>query len=79
MNKRTVAAAVLTIGMVALTACSSENAGSETDMETITIGSVHPLSGNLAGVGGLMNDGAKMAVEDINAAGGIASLDGAQL
>ena len=79
MNKRTVAAAVLTIGMVALTACSSEDAGSETDVDTITIGSDHPLSGNLAGVGGLMNDGAKMAVEDINAAGGIASLDGAQL
>lgn len=45
----------------------------------ITIGSVHPLTGGLAGVGGLMNNGAQMAIDDINEAGGIEALDGAQL
>jgi branched-chain amino acid transport system substrate-binding protein len=40
---------------------------------------VHPLTGALAGAGGLMNDGAKLAVADINAAGGIKSLGGAKL
>ena len=47
--------------------------------QTITIGSVHPLTGALAGAGGLMNDGAKLAVADVNAAGGIKSMGGAKL
>ena len=47
--------------------------------QTITIGSVHPLTGALAGAGGLMNDGAKLAVADVNTAGGIKSMGGAKL
>ena len=49
------------------------------DSGPITIGSIHPTSGALAGVGSLMDDGAKMAVDDINKAGGIKSLDGRKL
>lgn len=45
----------------------------------VLIGSIHPLTGGLAGAGSRMDNGAKMAVEEINAAGGIASLGGAPL
>lgn len=63
---------------LALASCgdSGDSAGAG---DEITIGSVHPLTGGLAGVGGLMNDGAQMAVDDINAGGGIEALDGATL
>src|SRR5215218_8757036 len=47
--------------------------------ETITIGSLHPLSGSAAADGQQMDNGAKLAVDAINKAGGIKSLDGAQL
>jgi len=47
--------------------------------ETIKIGSLHPLSGAAAADGQQMDNGAKLAVEAINEAGGIKSLDGAQL
>ena len=47
--------------------------------ETITIGSLHPLSGAAAADGQQMDNGAQLAVEAINEAGGIESLDGAQL
>lgn len=45
----------------------------------VKIGSIHPLTGGLAGAGSRMDNAAKMAVEEINAAGGIASLGGALL
>jgi branched-chain amino acid transport system substrate-binding protein len=47
--------------------------------ETITIGSLHPLSGAAAADGQQMDNGAKLAIEAINEAGGIEALDGAQL
>ena len=47
--------------------------------ETIKIASLHPLSGAAAADGQQMDNGAKLAVEAINAAGGIKSLDGAKL
>jgi branched-chain amino acid transport system substrate-binding protein len=47
--------------------------------ETITIGSLHPLSGAAAADGQQMDNGAKLAIDAINEAGGIESLDGAQL
>jgi len=56
---------------------SSDTGGGSVD--SVTIGSIHPLSGPLAGVGTLMDKAAKMAAEDINAKGGIKSLDGAKL
>ncbi len=63
---------------LALASCGDSGDSADGGGE-ITIGSVHPLTGGLAGVGGLMNDGAQMAIDDINADGGIESLDGATL
>jgi branched-chain amino acid transport system substrate-binding protein len=47
--------------------------------DTITIGSLHPLSGSSAADGQQMDNGAKLAVDAINKAGGIKALDGAKL
>lgn len=47
--------------------------------ETIKIGSLHPLSGAAAADGQQMDNGAKLAVEAINAAGGIKAMGGAKL
>ena len=74
MHKLSLAAVGLTSAL-ALAACSSY----EPAEDEVVIGSVHPLSGALAGQGGMMNDGAQLAVDDINAAGGIESLGGDQL
>ncbi|MDH6238108.1 ABC transporter substrate-binding protein [Cryobacterium sp. CG_9.6] len=79
MTKRILSAAAIVVAMFGVTACSTGGGDTASAADTIMIGSVHPLSGGLAGVGGLMNDGAKLAIEDINAAGGIESLDGALL
>jgi branched-chain amino acid transport system substrate-binding protein len=46
---------------------------------TITIGTLHPVSGPFAADGQQMDNGAQLAVEAINKAGGITSLDGARL
>lgn len=62
--------------LMGVAACGSSGADGSGD---IKIGSVHPMTGALAGVGGLMNDGAALAVADINAAGGIKSMDGRAL
>lgn len=47
--------------------------------DPVKIGAIHPLTGGLAGAGSRMDKAAQMAVEEINAAGGIASLGGAPL
>ena len=79
MKKLSVAAA-LVVGSLALAGCGSSSSGGKSGGDgDIVIGSVHPLTGALAGVGVLMNDGAKLAVDDINAAGGIKALDGRKL
>lgn len=49
------------------------------DAETIRIGALHPLTGGLADDGSAMNAAVQMAIDDINEAGGIQSLGGAQL
>ena len=46
---------------------------------TVKIGTVIPLSGPFASIGQNIKAGAEMAIEDINAAGGIKSLGGAKL
>jgi branched-chain amino acid transport system substrate-binding protein len=58
------------------TGASGDGGGSG---DTIKIASLHPLSGAAAADGQQMDNGAKLAVEAINAAGGIKSLDGAKL
>ncbi len=80
--------AALTVASLALAGCGSGSSDSATgdggasgaaSGKTITIGSIHPLTGGLAGAGQLMQDATELAAEDINAAGGITSLDGAKL
>jgi branched-chain amino acid transport system substrate-binding protein len=51
----------------------------EASGEPIRIGALHPTTGGLAQDGQPMSDAAQMAVDDINAAGGIQSLDGRPL
>lgn len=58
---------------------SSPSGGAAASGKTITIGSIHPLTGSLAGAGKLMDEAAQMSAADINAAGGIKALGGAQL
>jgi branched-chain amino acid transport system substrate-binding protein len=53
--------------------------GSGGDVDEVVIGAVHPLTGALAGAGTMMSQAAEMAVADINEAGGIDCLDGAEL
>lgn len=80
MRKLAGFATALTLAM-GMAACGTDDEGGSGDAapDEIVIGSIHPLTGPLAGVGQLMDDGAKMAVADINEAGGIEALDGAQL
>ena len=58
---------------------ATTQAASTEPPDPILIGSLHPLTGGLAGAGNRMDNAARMAVDEINAAGGIASLGGAPL
>ncbi|WP_423058868.1 ABC transporter substrate-binding protein [Brevibacterium linens] len=78
MNKTSIIAMTASVAL-GLTACAGGSGDAANDADAITIGSVHPLSGALAGVGAMMNDGAQLAVDDINEAGGISSQNGAEL
>lgn len=69
----TILAAILASGMI-LTACSGGDkkaAAASGDASVIKIASVGPLSGGLAAVAKDYRDGALLAVEEVNAAGGI--------
>ena len=48
-------------------------------VKEVKIGAIHPLTGFLARAGGQLKEGLDLAVEEINAAGGIKSLGGAKL
>ena len=71
---------------MALAACGGSAPAGSTDRDgggqsggTIKIGSLHPLSGAAAADGQQMDNGAKLAIEAINNAGGIKSQNGAKL
>jgi ABC-type branched-subunit amino acid transport system substrate-binding protein len=64
MIKRLLLAVVIVLVLVPLAACGDED-------ETIKIGCVLELSGELGSVGLTMLDAARLAVEDINADGGV--------
>ena len=76
-------AVIVTSVAVALSmaACGTddEGGGSASAPDEIVIGSIHPLTGDLAGAGQQMDQAAQMAVKDINDAGGIKALGGADL
>lgn len=83
MRKLSLAAA-LTAGGLALAGCGGSApqgsaAGGGQSGAAIKIGSLHPLTGPLAGEGQQMDNAVKLAVEDINAGGGIKSIGGAKL
>ena len=80
MRKTSTAAALVLIASLALTACggSSSTSGASSG-GTIKVGTVHPLTGTNAGDGQQMENGVKLAIEAINAAGGIKSMGGAKL
>lgn len=57
----------------------SQGSGASQPPEDVLIGILYPTSGNLARLGQATLNGALLAVEDINAAGGIKSLGGAKI
>lgn len=86
MNRgtRMMAVAGLAAASIMLTACSGSAVGQSADVasetvDEIVIGSLHPESGANAADGQQMDNGAQLAVDAINEAGGIASLGGAKL
>jgi branched-chain amino acid transport system substrate-binding protein len=79
MQKLTGVAAMAVASTMLLAACGGGDGGSGGDVDEVVIGAVHPLTGALAGAGTMMSQSAEMAVADINEAGGIDCLDGAQL
>ena len=54
-------------------------ASSAPTVKEVKVGAIHPLTGFLARTGGQLKEGIDIAVEEINAAGGIKSLGGAKL
>ncbi|WP_298040574.1 ABC transporter substrate-binding protein [uncultured Microbacterium sp.] len=82
-KKRAALIAAVGIGALSLTSCAGAavNMGGSDGgaVEEIVIGALHPLSGASAVDGQQMSHAAQMAVDEINAAGGIACLDGAEL
>ncbi len=78
----TVLASTMMATMVAGCAAGSGSGaagGSGSDSKVIKIGSVHPLTGNYAYEAQSIINSQKLAIEEINAAGGIASMGGAKL
>lgn len=58
---------------------NAQGSGGGGSTETIKIGSLHPLTGAAAADGQQMDNGAQLAVDAINEAGGIESMGGAKL
>lgn len=81
MQKKIRLGAAAVAGAALLAACGGEqdSSGGGGSVDEVVIGAVHPLTGALAGVGTMMSAAAQQAVDDLNAAGGIECLDGAQL
>ena len=78
---RLFASLLLALASVLLLGCGGSDSPDAADQaaEPVKIGTVFPMTGDLAKTGQLSVNGAKMAVEEINAAGGIKSMGGAKL
>ena len=86
MKHRTTFWAVALIALLAMSvaagvaACgSSSGSSSGSSVKEVKIGTLYPVSGELAKLGHECMSGVKMAVDEINAAGGIKSMGGAKL
>jgi branched-chain amino acid transport system substrate-binding protein len=66
----------LSLSLLALAACSNDG---DASTDEVMIGGTYPLSGALADDGQEMVDAIELAVKDVNEAGGIESLDGADV
>ena len=75
------AASLLTLSGCAGSAVGNAQSSSSdaAAVDEIVIGALHPLSGSNAADGQQMSNAAQMAIDAVNAAGGIASLGGAEL
>lgn len=76
MKHRRFAALAMALAMAAgtLSGCSSTDGGSSTAEntgDTIVIGAIGPLTGSAADYGITATNGLKLAVEEVNAAGGV--------
>lgn len=79
-RKRRLSLSVVLVLLLIAASCGGEaDEDAAAEAETITIAVLAPTTGPYAEHGELMRMGAEFAVEDINAAGGIESLDGAML
>lgn len=58
---------------------NSSNNNAQAQAKEILIGSIHPMTGSMAYEGKAITNAAQLAVDEINAAGGIKSLGGAKL
>lgn len=63
--------------LLILTGCTGKAQSGEENI--VKIGALHPLSGGLANEGQEMRDAARLAVKEVNEAGGIKSLGGAKV
>jgi len=85
-KKRWLLLVVITLFIVGMmTGCGGKEfatppqGGDDQAVDVIKIGSIHPLTGSLAHDGTLLRDAMKMALDEVNEAGGIKSLGGAKL
>ena len=62
-----------------ITGCGSSGGSSADASETVKIGSIHPLTGNYAYEAQQIVNAQQLAIDEINAAGGIASMGGKKL
>lgn len=69
--KKVVSLALASAMVVSLAACGSSESGSSADGETWKIGTMGPITGGGAIYGLAVKNGAEIAVDEINAAGGI--------
>ncbi|GAB4503263.1 MAG: ABC transporter substrate-binding protein [Anaerolineales bacterium] len=67
------------IGLLLLSACGNANQPKPVSVDVVRVGVLYPMSGDLANTGQDNQNGAVLAADEINAAGGIQSLGGAKL
>lgn len=72
--KKTAKVLAIVLAAVMLALCFAGCGKKESDKNTIKIGGIGPLTGDYANYGTSNNNGAKIAVEEINANGGIAGM-----
>lgn len=79
LKKMGVFVMALSLIVSCMTGCGAEAAGASGEVKEIKIGSIHPLTGSMAYEGQALVNAQQIAIDEINAAGGIKSLGGAKL